>query len=335
MKVVAVVPTLGKNVAKLNQLISSIRGITSESDLELVVVFNSSQQPSEKIVGADQVLFPGLNLGYVGALEWVRQRNYSSYLWVVQDDMALLNDALAVLLEQIEKDEKLAVVSPLLIREGIVPARTRGGVFTNKEKNEWENVPFSDTRIDDWTPIKNLSFVAGSGALFRTAALDEVGGFDVSLYPLMHVDVDICNRFLQNGYRMDLCQEAKISHKIGGSTPKLLSAVLNEWNRKIVISKMSRRVKPEENEHFEVSQKIVFSVAAKASDLVMHLSQIGEALRIERDALQIQKDELQIQKDELQIQRDALQIQKDAILSSHSWRLTKPLRALRRMVFGL
>jgi GT2 family glycosyltransferase len=244
---------------------------------------------------------------------------------VVQDDMTLLNDVLSFLMLDMERDENLAINSPLLVRNGIVPARTRGGVFTDNTRTKWENVPYIDTKIHDWVPIPDLSFVSGSGALFRFNALQAVGGFDVSLFPLMHVDVEISFRLLQAGYRIDLCHEAHIEHEIQGSTPRTLATLLDELNRKTVTQKMIKSDEVQLSINATVNPKIIALIASKASQLIIHLSQGADTLRTERDTLRTERDTLRTE-------RDTLRTERDNMISSNSWRITQPLRAFKTFV---
>lgn len=331
-KVIAVIPSLGRNIDRLNRAIGSIRNTSSELELQIVVVNNSQSELTQKAVGADRILSPGLNLGYVGALEWVRQSLTSDYLWVVQDDMTLTNDVLGELLTRMEADENLAALSPLLVRDGIVPARTRAGVFIDSTKTAWENVPFTDTAIDDWKPIHGLMFVSGSGALYRSTALAAVGGFDVSLFPLMHVDVDLCWRLTEAGYRIDLCAEAHIEHEIQGSTPRMLGELLFELNTKIVSRKMAGNPETDAQPELSISPEIVKKIATKAASLVIDLAQRGDAVVVERDSLIVERDSLIAERDEIRAHRDSLSAEKELLLASTSWRVTRPLRGLKNRV---
>jgi GT2 family glycosyltransferase len=331
-KVVAVIPSLGRNIDRLNGAIGSIRNTSSELELQIVVVNNSPVDLTQKAVGADRILNPGLNLGYVGALEWVRQSLTSEYFWVVQDDMTLTNDVLGALLTRMEEDENLAVLSPLLVRDGIVPARTRAGVFIDSTKTTWENVPFADTAIEDWEQIHGLMFVSGSGALYRSTALAAVGGFDVSLFPLMHVDVDLCWRLTEAGYRIDLCPEAHIEHEIQGSTPRMLGELLFELNTKIVARKMARNAETTALPELSIDPEIVKKIATKAASLVIDLAQRGDAVVLERDSLIAERDSLMAERDEIRAHRDSLSAERDLLLASTSWRVTRPLRGLKNRV---
>lgn len=311
-RVTAVIATLGKDLGRLSNAIQSVRAHTDSNLMELVVVDNSGVGYAGSLGGVDRVLNPGLNLGYVGALEWVRRITSAEYLWVLQDDLTLTNDVLGALLRRIESDKSLAVVSPLLVRKGIVPRMTRGGVFTNSERTEWRNIPEDDTPVADWFLDQELSFVAGSGALFRSKHLAAVGGFDVSLFPLMHVDVDVCARLVTEGFRVELCDDAFIDHEIQGSTPTILGGLLHEVNATIVKRKLSNQEQSENFSPQSVDLDIVTRVAEKASGLLVELAMRANS-----------------QNRELTAKIQELQQENLDMRNTLSWRVTRPLRYVR------
>jgi GT2 family glycosyltransferase len=342
-QVTAVIPTLGVDIPRLHRTIKSIRRYSSMNDAEIVVVNNSSL-PLATPLDVDRVLNPGLNLGYVGAIEWVRRRSDSEFLWVVQDDMTLSNDVLAHLTRQMTTNASAAVVSPLQVRNGVVPARTRGGVFIDDAKTQWENAPASDVALKDWKPIHDLAFVSGAGALFRTDALAKVGGFDVSLFPLMHVDVDTCFRLVQAGYRVELCADAHIEHEINGSTPGILSQVLDQANRSIISEKRTSRAERPVEHRDLVEPDIIQKVAEKASTLVLSVSTSAEtvrqhaeqlrienvALRSDRDTQLARNDALLAENEAIRGETQALRAERESLRQSVWWKATKPLRVVRR-----
>jgi GT2 family glycosyltransferase len=276
--VVAVIPTLGKNTQRLDASLASLRRFVSNSDIKIIIVNNSPTTQLGEVASEHLVVSPGLNLGYVGAIELVRRSFDHEYLWVIQDDMTLTNDVLPKLLERMNSDSTMAVTSPVLIRNGVVPARTRAGRFLNQEKTKWENLPLKDTPPEEQLYEGELSFVSGSGALYRAQALESVGGFNLDLYPLVHVDVDICARFLKDGWKIDLVPSAHISHEIQGSTPSLLSQTLDEINRATVTNYLAGKPQEWNVANIEIPPELLFKVARKASYLFLDLSIRHEAI---------------------------------------------------------
>ena len=273
--VVAVVPTLGVNIERLNAAIASLRKFPTEYSLRIVVINNSKNPELSGVLEADEILFPGINLGYVGALEFAHRKFNATYLWSIQDDMTLSNDVLTELIAEMDANPTLAIASPVLVRDGLIPAGTRAGVFSNSEHTQWTNLPEVDIAPENFVNRKDYSFVSASGALFRQSALSKVGGFNLALYPLKLVDVDICARFLQHKFDLALVSRAHIEHEIEGSTPKLLRQVLDKANAPLIRELLEHNERTSE-ERLLIDADIVYQIAQKASRVMMDLSQEGD-----------------------------------------------------------
>lgn len=286
-----------------------------------------------------------MNLGYVGSLEFGRRTYECEFLWSIQDDMTLSNDVLSHLDNALHREPRLGVASPVLVRDGLVPARTRAGVFTNGQRTRWENWPFEDVPVENLDVPDDFCFVSGSGALYRSEALEDIGGFDLDLYPLMHVDVDTSLRLQRHNWHLALVREAHIEHQINGSTTPLLVEILHHIN----ISRLHDRLDSDFSEtspaRHQVPIDIVEAVARRASQLFLDVSREAE-MRIaeigrEIDQLQQFIEELGHRSDVqdrarlteihmLTRQIGALQHTIDAMRDSRSWRATAPLRRMKK-----
>ena len=316
LSVLAVLSTLGRDVERLNDAIRSLRVHTATVPFEILVVNNSGLPTITGLEPVDHVYSPGVNLGYVGALEFARRSYSRDFLWSIQDDMTLSNDVLAVLAEAMERLPCLAVSSPVLVRDGLVPAMTRAGVFTNQQRTRWQNYPPADTAPEDLPSDTDYSFVSGSGALFRTSALSDVGGFNLGLYPLMHVDVDICARLLTAGWTVSLEPEAQISHQIQGSTPKILGATLDRLNRTIVEAQLERQAAEEMGDAAPIDAGLLFEVARRASFLFLEVSREAEA---RLGVAETQLRDVQHEREALMAERDGLFAERAQLVAERDW----------------
>lgn len=314
VRIVAVIPTLGKNVERINRAIESVKSKTNHKGLKIIVVNNSGLESIAGLNSVDEVLSPGFNVGYVGALELVRRRYQFDYLWSVQDDMVLLNDSLTPLLKEFESTPNLAVSSPLLVRNGFVPARSRGGVFINPDKTDWANIPFEPVPVENWATEVELSFVSGSGALFSSVALDAIGGFNLELFPLVHVDVEVCAMFLSKGFKLAIVKESHIAHEIQGSTPKLLSEVLDKQNRPLVVRILQNGRPTSSVNLMDLDRDFIESIAKRSSSLLVDVAVLGQA-----------------KIDELVKDNQRLLAQRNAIMKFASWAVTRPVRAVKQL----
>ena len=328
----AVVPTLARDIRRLEASLSSVREHTRHPGLTVVVVNNSGEPLAQPLPHADRVVTPGFNLGYVGSLEYVRRAFPADFLWSVQDDMTLSNDVLAHLLDTLRGDPRLAVASPVLVRDGVVPRHTRAGIFADDTRTRWTNYPFEDTAPEDIDTDLDWCFVSGSGALYRSTALEDIGGFDLDLYPLTNVDVDVSLRLVRGRHRLALVPTARIEHEVRGSTTKMLAHVLYRRHTPLVHAKLERDfadLPPLPAPEPPVPGDIRDAVARRASHLFIEVAAEADA-RL-RD-LRGQVSALRHRNEELRRQSESLRRDVAYMTGSRSWRLTAPLRRVVRML---
>lgn len=326
-RVVAVIPSLGKNKERLNSAIESIRNLTKFPNLKIVVVDNSKEGNLSELKLVDDVIWTGINLGNVGSIEYVR-RNYNfDFLWTVQDDMLILNDVLGALLNELINDPKLGVVSPVLVRDGVIPAFTRGGIYTDEENIKWINIPEKDVEPELFIQNSNLCFVAGSGALWKREALEDISGFDLNLYPLVHGDVDTCIRLLKRNWKIKLLTTAHISHEIRGSTSEILGNTLHYLNEYIIRNKfLNKEVSKNKFKH-TLDEEFLFTISKKSTYLFLQV-----ALNAEEKLKKLEKEKSDLETDYANSLKIIKSYEKltNSFVNSNSWKLTSPIRKLAK-----
>lgn len=231
-QVVAFVPTLGRNLAQLERTLDSILR-QPHAGLEVVVVDNSPNRCVDEKDGVT-VISMGLNLGMVGAFQLIREKFPADYYWSLQDDMELLNDCLTPMKMKMTGNPRLAAITPLRAElDGTVTSKPRAGHLGLSEQGEikWSPYPSGDFDEELLEDDRTFSFVFSSGALYRSEAIDDIGGLDVGLWPLQHVDVDLGLRFSRSGWASAICSEALVWHAKSQSTPKAFGQVLSQLNR--------------------------------------------------------------------------------------------------------
>jgi GT2 family glycosyltransferase len=295
---------VGANLERLTETIRSVRENIDNSNLKLVVINNSNILNMNDIEWADEVISLGINLGFVGANEYVRRKYDSEFIWTLQDDVKFSTNVLDKLLTQMELSKKLAVVSPLVLKNGLV-STSRGGNFIDNQIREWKSYPPEGAKPDTLNP--NVDFVYSSGALWRTEALNEIEGFNLKLYPSYHVDVDTCFRLIQKNWKVKLALDTAIEHQGHGSTPRLLSRVLAKVNKEILLNTYQKK----ETNYDAIALEIIPEIAKKSSFLILEVSKQGS-----NEIMELQH----------QIKNLTSSLQK--MYNSKSWKMTYPLRYL-------
>jgi GT2 family glycosyltransferase len=123
--IIGVIPSLGANKERLNSCIQSINQQSLRSFVHLIVVDNSRDSLLRNLNDVDEVLTPRCNLGYNAAIEYARRKYSSEYLWLLQDDLVVHENALVNLIERMNADERLGCVSPKAVRGNFLPMGVR------------------------------------------------------------------------------------------------------------------------------------------------------------------------------------------------------------------
>lgn len=330
--VVAVVPTLGGALPRLRACLESVLASGTRARLAVVVVWNDPRRevPTD-LPGPVTVLEPGLNLGFPGGLTHARAEALgrapaARHLWLVQDDVVVEPDCLEHLLGRIAAQDAPGVVGPVVVDDrGLVPARSRGGVLDAAGgMDHW--FPVDDVAPGDLDLAHRLDYVASSGALVALAAWDAVGGFDPAYHPLLWSDVDFCFRAGRAGYRAVLEPAARIRHVGNASTPGVLSLQVAGAN-----AERFRRVfagePPAVTVPVTADPALVATVAQVAGSTVVDVAALGTRLVRERDEAVAA---LVAERDALALEAQRLRAELAATRSTLSWRVTAPLRAVRR-----
>ncbi|HMO11232.1 MAG TPA: glycosyltransferase family 2 protein, partial [Actinotalea sp.] len=278
-EVVAVVPTLGGDLPRLEACLTSVLGSRTAARLAVVVVWNDPRRAVPEL-GSVTVLRPGLNLGFPGGLAYARAAVTATYLWVVQDDMVVAPDCLDRLLDRLGRSDAPAVAAPVVLDEdGRVPARSRGGMLDGQGGIS-RMAPPEAVAPEDLDPV--VDWVASSGSLIRLTAWDDAGGFDPAFFPLLWSDVDFGARALAAGHRSVLEPAARVAHRVNGSTPPLLGEHLGSV-QSARFARKHRGEEPRADLDPELDPAVLAAVARSATlgyvDLAQFASRRTAALR--------------------------------------------------------
>lgn len=131
----------------------------------------------------------GIAYGLQQICTWGIKNGYDWVLTLDQDSICPEN--LIKILMSYTKDERIAIVAPTII-------------YKNNE----------DYFEDLDTEIQEVDWVITSASLTKLCAVQDVGGFDVSLF-IDKVDVDFCIRLRLKGYKVLRVASVKLLHELG------------------------------------------------------------------------------------------------------------------------
>jgi len=175
-----------------------------------------------------EIIRSNINLGFSGGNMLATNFSDSKYYFFLNNDCALLNDCLSILLNYCDLNKNVGICSPQLYDSDgqhvscigylpIISTKVFGtGVVRLFSGSEYIDIK----RI--YTQPKKVEVVSGCQLFVRAEYFDKIGGFDL-MYFLYCEEEDLAIRMRSIGKDVYLIPEAKNRHYEGGSTKRSMS----------------------------------------------------------------------------------------------------------------
>lgn len=185
----------------------------------VVVVDNGSTDDSvarvRRLAGAVTVLEAGANLGFGRACNLGFRARDSEFVLFLNNDCRLSRVALERLLAELAVRPSAAVVGPQLIGADGQPQRSAAYLPTLHGE-----MGFARRRFPASAPgseALTVPALVGASMLCRRSALEAVAGFDEGFF-FYFEEVDLCRRFVLQGFDVVLVPSARVIHGKGVAT---------------------------------------------------------------------------------------------------------------------
>lgn len=183
---------------------------------EVMVIDNGSQDGSEKMI---PLLYPRFNLvkntkniGFAGAenqaVRFCREKG-ADFLWILNNDVRVAEDALSRLIDAARSDDKIAVISPAVYDD-----RKRDRIDSAGYKIDLWTGRFRKVRPEDG--VTDVDSVQGCAALMRASVFDSAGLFPDTFHAYFE-ESDLHQRIKRAGYRIVTVKNARVWHKRAAS----------------------------------------------------------------------------------------------------------------------
>ena len=221
-----------------------------------------SEFPTVRIVRLDR------NYGFAGGYNRALRQVEADYYILLNSDVETPAGWLDPLLDTLERNPDVAVVSPKLIssedRRLFEYAGAAGGYI------DWLGYPFCRGRIlrtveedrGQYDDARDLFWVSGAAFCCRADVFRALGGFDDDFFAHME-EIDLCWRMQLAGYRVRVVPESKVYHLGGGTlqTDSPSKVFYNHRNNLAMLYKCSSS-----------GQRLLVSVLRPALDVLAALS---------------------------------------------------------------
>jgi GT2 family glycosyltransferase len=211
-------PSVGIVLVNYNGWQDTISCIESLDDLEydrtdIVVVDNGSTDESVAMLRKyrpDTELFETkCNLGFgggcnVGARDALARG--ADYLWFFNNDATAAPDALGHMLDEGERDPRIAVVG------GVVRERADPEVVQSWGGGRISMLFGIERTVTSRVAPEDLDWITGASMLVRAAAWRESGGFDETFF-MYWEDADLCVRLRRSGWALAVAERSIVWHR--------------------------------------------------------------------------------------------------------------------------
>lgn len=221
--------------------IKSIQKQTQELEYEIIVVDNASGDGSVELLeksfdGSVRLIASEQNLGFGKANNLGARRAQGKYLFLLNPDTILVNNAVKILYDALESDSSLGVVGGNLYTPEMTPAPSYCERFDDlaleKERASWRCLlhnklrpgcsrPFEDSFNYGSIP-KPVAYIFGADMMLSRELFQKLGGFDPEFF-MYAEEEDLSWRITGNGHRIMNIPQAKIIH-MEGATVKQANA---------------------------------------------------------------------------------------------------------------
>ena len=232
------------------QCIDSIYGHTEGVDFEVIVIDNASSDGTRQVLENDsriRYIYSSENLGFGRANNLGMQKAKGEYLFLLNSDTLLLNNAVRILYEAAESyTGKLGVMGTILLDRRQQPTHSFGRFITicNSLSDPFERIycrlthkksEIYNPEIPE-SPVK-VEYVSGADMFLPKPVFEITGGFDSDFF-MYAEDAEWQYRMAKAGYDRVIIPEPRIIHLEGASD----ASTRREWSYTRLYNAMSSRM---------------------------------------------------------------------------------------------
>ena len=154
----------------------------------------------------------GSNTGIRYALENLNP----DYVWLLNNDTVVNEEALTELVKTAESDKRIAIVGPKVCSYMTRNRIDFAGGMMNWLLGFGDIIGHGETDVGQFDQPREVDYVTGSALLIKTGVVREIGLLDTRLF-LFNEDVDWCLRAKKGGHNIVYTPGATVFHKHGAS----------------------------------------------------------------------------------------------------------------------
>lgn len=211
------------------QCLSSVFKKTSGLSFEVIVVDNASSDDSVaqiiKYFPQVKLINNSENIGFGRANNLGYEYTSGDYIFLLNSDTILINNAIFILWEFLKKNNHIAIVGGQLYqKDGLKTTISYSHLFPSilmeidilLRRLISSHIEKNKRKIIKKQGFVQVAYISGADMMLRSSDIQELGFFDSSFF-LYFEETELSNRFFRNGRISVFYPEAKIIHLEGSS----------------------------------------------------------------------------------------------------------------------
>jgi GT2 family glycosyltransferase len=341
----SVIVVASQDGPRLRRCLELLAELPDECEFETIAVVNGPAEPADGV----HLLASPVNLGLAGALNAAREIAVGEFLVSVHDDVEPRAGWLDALVGAAIEEPDAGVIGGLVLNlDGTVQGAG------------WDILPNGTNHPAGATERRPVDYVQSCSMLVRSAIWDLIGGADERIYPVYHVDLDLCMAARARGARVLLEPASVLAHARGASSGRKFAAWVAERNRRFIVDKWGSLLETaavgsgqtwslepgavppghrasdassREREHLARRAGLFEAYAAACVEQLGAAESERDAARAERDTAGAARDAAVAERDAAVAERDAAVAERDAAGDQLRW-LTQRSETLDRVLAG-
>lgn len=231
--------------------LKSLYQYTYDIEFEVFVVDNNSQDGSCEMIEQEfqqvKLIKNPDNKGFGAANNIAIKQSSAKYIFCLNTDTILVNNAIKILFDYMEENENVGVCGGQLYDRNMEITSSVGNFPTAARiffqyfglrfifSKYWKEKLAPAKKLDA-TSVMPVDYICGADIFFRKSVLDKIGLFDENIF-MYGEESDLCYRERQAGYEVKFIPESKIIHLCGESSKnlnkqKMIQESLLYWYKK-------------------------------------------------------------------------------------------------------
>jgi len=194
----------------------------SYRNFEVILIDNNSTDGSleyaKKEFSQTKIISLNENYGFSKGNNIGILNSRGKYIAIINNDTKLHKKWLEELIRIIEKDEKMGIVCPKILKMQSL-SENKSIIECCGRLFKWYGPilkGFNEIDHGQYNQIREVDCVSGAGALYRKEMFDEIGLFDEDFF-MYYEDVDLCVRAKKKNWKIIYAPNAVMYHFHGGS----------------------------------------------------------------------------------------------------------------------